>query len=159
MAKSVRVLLADDDDAFVELVSRITKGDKASERCEIFRVKDGNEAVSYILREGEFADADSFPIPDAIILDQRMNTMDGDEALVEIRKDQRTTEIPICMLSTSADEKLRSLCYKSGATFCIQKPIDYDKLKSRIRLLLAFFVEVLELDRLDAKSTYRPELA
>ncbi len=146
MNRLLRILLADDDEAFTLLVERAVQDqpDVAS-LCELHCVSDGTEAVDYVLGRGNYADRIQFPVPDFVLLDQRMRQMDGCEALIEIRKNKSSQALPVCIYSTSTQQKLYDLCYANGATFCIAKPLEYETLGNKLRLIVEFATSVLEL--------------
>lgn len=147
MKRRLNLLWADDDDAFAILINRIAQHPDLAERCSIHRVNDGTEAVDYMLGRNRYADRHRFPLPDAIVLDQRMCKMDGAEALSEIKKSEIARSVPICLCSTSSQQKLHDLCYGNAATFCILKPLDYGELTMKVDLLIRFFTDVLDLPR------------
>jgi signal transduction histidine kinase/DNA-binding response OmpR family regulator/ligand-binding sensor domain-containing protein len=88
--------------------------------------KDGQEGLD-IARE---------LIPDLIITDVMMPVMDGFEMTRNLRIDERTSHIPIIMLTAKADidSKLEGIDY--GAEVYLEKPFNVDELKLRVRKLL-----------------------
>jgi CheY-like chemotaxis protein len=54
-------------------------------------VSDGEEALAYLRREGQFADAVR---PDLVLLDLNLPRRDGREVLAEIKSDQKLRQIP-----------------------------------------------------------------
>ena len=140
------MLLADDDQTFHLLVEeRLKHLPKARDLCTLRCVCDGLEAVQYISGQDPFSDRHKFPVPDVVLLDERMLRMDGSDALQEIKKQASAITIPICMFSTTAQPRWQRLCYQRGAAFCIQKPLDYEMLGVKLRLIIEFFTQVLEL--------------
>ncbi len=148
MSRNLRILLADDDESFTLLVKRAVRDQpNVASQCELHCVRDGTEAVDYVLGRGVYEDRTEFPSPDLVLLDQRMRQMDGSEALTEIRKSHSTRTLPVCIYSTSSQDKLHELCYSKGAAFCISKPLDYEVLGNKLRLIVEFARSVLELPR------------
>lgn len=145
----LRILHADDDESFTLLVRHSVRADPAlSSRCDIRFVTDGSVAVDYVMGRGEYADRVKNPFPHLILLDQRMRTMDGAEALAAIKTHPLGLRTPVCILSTSAQPSLVEACYKLGGAFCVEKPLDYSELGPRLKLLITFAIEVLGLTRL-----------
>jgi CheY-like chemotaxis protein len=68
-------------------------------RCRVTLVRDGEEAMNFLRREGIFSQA---PRPDAILLDMELPKKDGREVLTEIRGDDRLQAIPVLVLTASA---------------------------------------------------------
>ena len=68
-------------------------------RCRVTLVRDGEEALVFLHREGVFSQA---PRPDVILLDMELPKKDGREVLMEIRGDERLQAIPVLVLTASA---------------------------------------------------------
>ena len=68
-------------------------------RCRVSLVRDGEEAMMFLRREGVFAQA---PEPDVILLDMELPKKDGREVLFEIRNDDRLQRIPVLVVTASA---------------------------------------------------------
>lgn len=68
-------------------------------RCRVTLVRDGEEALSFLHREGVFSQA---PRPDVVLLDMELPKKDGREVLTEIRGDERLQAIPVIVLTASA---------------------------------------------------------
>ena len=64
-------------------------------RCRVTLVCDGEEAISFLRREREFARA---PTPDLILLDMLLPKKEGHHVLAEIRADVELMDIPVIVL-------------------------------------------------------------
>jgi DNA-binding NtrC family response regulator len=116
MDGQIRILLADDELAFLQSVSKVL-----SNRGIVVRTAtNGRDAVDILSRE-QF---------DVIVLDVRMPVMDGLAALEEIRKIDSLT--PVLFLSGVADLGRVTAALKSGATDYLLKPCDVQTLVSAI---------------------------
>jgi CheY-like chemotaxis protein len=135
----INVLLVEDDPGDV-LMTREAFEEYLNNRLAV--VNDGAEAIAYLRREGEYADA---PRPDLILLDLNLPRRDGREVLAEVKADDSLRHIPVIVLTTSqADEDvLRS--YQLHANAYVTKPVDFDGFIEAIRQIDHFFVSVVQL--------------
>jgi CheY-like chemotaxis protein len=136
----IEVLLVEDDPGDVLMTKEAFEEHKLRNRLNV--VSDGAAALSYLRREGEYADAST---PDLILLDLNLPRRDGREVLAEIKKDEELRRIPVVVLTTSqADEDiLRS--YQLHANAYVTKPVDFDRFISVVRQIDEFFVSVVKL--------------
>jgi len=123
MAKETKtVLLVDDVQLFLRLEETFFK--RAG--CRVLTAESGKEAVR-LAREKS---------PDLILLDYYMPDMKGDQVCEELRKDPRTAEIPIIIVSTSSKNEDIQSCFKSGCDDYLTKPIQPDIVLARAASLL-----------------------
>jgi CheY-like chemotaxis protein len=135
----INVLLVEDDPGDV-LMTREAFEEFLHNRLDV--VSDGCEALAYLRREGEYADA---PRVDLILLDLNLPRRDGREVLAEIKADEILRHIPVIVLTTSraAEDVLRS--YQLHANAYVTKPVDFDGFIEAIRQIDHFFVSVVQL--------------
>ena len=135
----INVLLVEDDPGDV-LMTREAFDEYLHNRLDV--VTDGAEALAYLRREGEYADAVR---PDLVLLDLNLPKRDGRQVLEEIKKDEDLCQIPVVVLTTSqADEDvLRS--YQLHANAYVTKPVDFERFIQVVRQIDEFFVTVVKL--------------
>lgn len=90
----------------------------------MYVVRDGEEAMAYLRRQGQYHDA---KVPGLILLDINMPKKNGFEVLKEIKEDRDLLHIPVVMLTTSDNERDIVKSYAKGACSFITKPMDFDK--------------------------------
>ncbi|MFC0526558.1 response regulator [Phytohabitans kaempferiae] len=136
----IEVLLIEDDPGDVLMTQEAFEEHKLRNTLTV--VTDGDAALAYLRREGEYKDAVA---PDLILLDLNLPRRDGREVLAEIKKDDRLGRIPVVVLTTSqADEDiLRS--YELHANAYVTKPVDFDRFIAVVRQIDEFFVSVVKL--------------
>lgn len=136
----IEVLLVEDDPGDVLMTQEAFEEHKLRNRLNV--VSDGAEALAYLRREGQYADA---VLPDLILLDLNLPRRDGREVLEEIKRDEQLCRIPVVVLTTSqADEDiLRS--YQLHANAYVAKPVDFEQFISVVRQIDEFFVSVVKL--------------
>lgn len=119
----VNILLVEDNEAHAELVMRGLADHRISNR--IIHVADGEAALDYLNRQGQFTDPETCPTPDLILLDLRLPKVDGLEVLREIKETEALRTIPVVVLTTSEAERDVAQAYKHFANSYLVKPVDY----------------------------------
>ncbi len=102
-------------------------------------VRDGEEALAYLRRQGEYQNA---RVPGLILLDINMPKKNGFEVLNEIKADPALMHIPVVMLTTSDSETDIIKSYAQGACSFITKPMDFDKFRDVIRQFALYWALV-----------------
>jgi CheY-like chemotaxis protein len=142
-ATPIEVLLVEDDPGDVLMTQEAFEDHKVRNRLTV--VSDGAEALSYLRREGQYADALR---PDLILLDLNLPKRDGREVLEEIKKDEDLGRIPVVVLTTSAADEDILRSYQLHANAYVTKPMDFNDFAEAIRQIDNFFVSVVKLPRI-----------
>jgi len=140
--ESIEVLLVEDDPGDVVLIQEAFEDNKVRNRLHC--VSDGVDALRFLRREDEFADA---PRPDLILLDLNLPRKDGREVLAEVKTDEALQQIPVVVLTTSKLEEDVLRSYKLHANAYVTKPVDFDRFIEVVRQIDEFFVTVVKLPR------------
>jgi CheY-like chemotaxis protein len=138
----IEVLLVEDDPGDVLMTREAFEEHKVRNRLSV--VSDGAEALAYVRREGEFADATR---PDLILLDLNLPKRDGREVLKELKADPDLREIPIVVLTTSSAESDVLASYQLHANAYVTKPVDFERFISAVKQIDDFFVSLVKLPR------------
>ena len=76
-------------------------------------------------------------IPDLVVTDIMMPVMDGVTLTSELRGDERTSHIPVILLTARVDEETRIMGFETGAEQYLVKPFNIEELVARIHSLLS----------------------
>lgn len=136
----VDVLLVEDDDGDVLMTREAFEHHKIRNKLHV--VRDGEEALRFLRREEEFADA---PRPGLILLDLNLPRRDGRQVLAEMKSDPELRVIPVVVLTTSEAEEDILRSYTLHANAYVSKPVDFDRFIDVIRQIDDFFVTVVKL--------------
>ncbi|RYH33979.1 MAG: response regulator [Alcaligenaceae bacterium] len=120
--EEVDILLVEDSPNDAELAIRALK--KNGFANKMLWVKDGEQAINYLFRRGEYSQHDEAS-PKLVLLDLKMPRVDGMEVLRAMKEDQRTRRIPVVMLTSSQEERDVAQSYDLGVNSYVVKPMDF----------------------------------
>ena len=120
--EQIEILLAEDNAFEAELAMAALRS--AGLANNLFWVKDGQEALDYLFRNGSYAGRDD-TVPGFVLLDIHMPNVTGIEVLRAIKANVRTQRIPVVMLTSSLEERNMAECYRLGVNSYMVKPIDF----------------------------------
>lgn len=118
----IEILLVEDNPHDAELAMRGLKQEKLANA--VTWVKDGEEALDYVFRRGDYAERNGHP-PRLILLDLKMPGIDGMEVLAAIKSDSSTKRIPVVIMTSSQEESDVVKSYDLGANSYIVKPLEF----------------------------------
>lgn len=142
---SIQVLLVEDNPGDVRLTKEALKEGKLLNELTV--VGDGVEALSFLRKEGKYADALQ---PELILLDLNLPKKDGREVLAEIKADPRLRRIPVVVLTTSSAEEDILKIYDLHANCYITKPVDLEQFMRVVKSIEDFWVSVVKLPSYEA---------
>jgi CheY-like chemotaxis protein len=119
------ILLIEDNPDHTELIVRSLQVHRVVNR--IYHVADGEAALDYLLRRGEYAEPENSPRPHMILLDLRLPKVDGLEVLRTIKATERLCRIPVVIITTSKAERDIAQAYDDHANSYLVKPVDFTK--------------------------------
>jgi CheY-like chemotaxis protein len=113
--------------------------------CRVSLVRDGEEALRFLGREGVYARA---PRPDLILLDLHLPKKDGREVLREIRTDESLAGVPVVILTSSrGHQEILKREHLEVDTY-LMKPVDLDRFLDVVRSLRRFWLSEVILPTL-----------
>lgn len=139
-SKPVEILLVDDNPGDVRLTREALRENKVSNNLHV--ATDGAEALAFLNREGQYADA---PRPDLILLDLNLPKKNGREVLAEVKNHPNLRRIPVVILTTSSEEKDILATYNLHANCYITKPVDLNCFMEVIRSIEGFWLSIVKL--------------
>ena len=116
---SKKILIADDSRTFRHVEAELLK----RRGYTLVIAENGAQAVQLAAREA----------PDLILLDLQMPVMDGAKALALLKSSERTSKIPVVMITTGSDEAQVQQLWGAGAERVLVKPIQGPDLLGAIR--------------------------
>ena len=120
--KSKTIVIVEDNPQDEALILRILRKNHLANEIDV--VRDGQQALDYLFREGEFAQRPD-ALPAVVLLDINLPRINGIEVLSRLRAHPKTKSIPIVMLTSSDEECDRVSSYQNGANSFVRKPVDF----------------------------------
>lgn len=139
MEAKKKVLVIDDNKDTVRIIRDALEGAGFSVRAGY----DGLEALELVRKE----------LPDLLILDLMMPKMSGYEVCEQLRKNPKTKDLIVLMLTARSDIEAKVQGIEGGANDYLVKPIEPREVVSRVRRFLATegaYQEKVLLERLSA---------
>jgi CheY-like chemotaxis protein len=142
MSKNKSILLVEDNPQDEMLTLRALRKANLGNRIDV--VRDGQQALDYVFRQGEFADRDSADLPTVVLLDIGLPRLSGLEVLERLRADPRTLLLPVVMLTSSDEERDRFRSYQIGANSFVRKPVDFGEFAETVGRLGVYWLATNE---------------
>ncbi|MDO4262645.1 MAG: response regulator [Deinococcus sp.] len=140
------LLLVEDEQADAELFQELL-GEVAA-HTKVIHMGNGQEALDYLQQLGEEQPGEQSGLrPNLIVLDLNMPVMNGHAFLEHAKKDERLSDIPVLVLSTSdhADDVQRA--YQAHASGYLVKPTSFHEYTEMLRLMTSYWGQVMRLPR------------
>lgn len=116
------ILIVEDESDLADMISLHLERD--GYLCR--RQADGNSALAEAQRDP----------PDLILLDRMLPRMSGDEIVVRLKRDARTADVPIIMITAKAEESEELVGFALGADDYVHKPFSMKLLLARVAAVL-----------------------
>jgi CheY-like chemotaxis protein len=118
-----RVLVADDDPVFVEVMRAILQ----PAGWEVTAALDSMQVMMFAMRT---------PQPEVVLLDIDMPGGTGLAALRRLKQSSRTSAIPVVVVSATGDATMPAQVAALGATGFMRKPVDPERFDAELRGIL-----------------------
>ena len=138
--RDIEILMVEDNEGDARLAREALRDGRI--RNALHHVWDGEEALAFLRRRGEYADA---PRPDLILLDLDLPRMDGGEVLSAIKEDDEFKRIPVVILTTSSADADILRSYNRHANCYITKPINMVEFLKVVTAIQDFWLTIVTL--------------
>jgi CheY-like chemotaxis protein len=118
-----RVLVIDDEMAIVDVIRKVLEWNG----YEVLAATDGSRGYAAAQRQS----------PDAIVLDLMMPVMDGFEVLEALRSSNRTSNVPVLVLTAVLSDAVEERCISLGASSYLRKPFEPSELLEALQTMTA----------------------
>jgi hypothetical protein len=132
------LLLVEDNHQDEMLTLRALRKANVANRIDV--VRDGQQALDFLFREGEFADREGTDLPTVVLLDIGLPRLSGLEVLERLRADPRTRLLPVVILTSSDEERDRLRSYENGANSFVRKPLDFTEFAETVARLGVYWL-------------------
>lgn len=124
------VLLVEDSSDHAFLIKRAMMS--VYQDLNFLWAKDGQEALDIVIKQDIK--------PDLVLLDIKMPRMNGFEVLETLKRNKKTSFIPIVILSTSANKKDVLRAYSLGTNCYLAKPIEIEDFRSKLKTIPLYWL-------------------
>jgi CheY-like chemotaxis protein len=137
-----RLLVVEDSESDVELLREALADSDPAVELDI--VRHGEDALSFLRREGEFSGAAR---PDLVVLDLNLPRMGGFEVLRALREDgdPQLRRLPVVVFTTSASAPDIDKAYDLHASSFVTKPTAFEHYLETVRAFREFWLRVARL--------------
>ena len=137
------ILLVEDNPADVEITIEAFRRSHKGNR--VFVCRDGEEALDFLFRRGQFTKASAAPRPDLILLDLNLPKKNGIEVLELVKTNANMKDIPVVVLTTSDRDEDVTRCYKVGANSYLTKPVQFDDCLKLVEEIQQYWLHISKL--------------
>ncbi len=137
---TIDLLLVEDNPMDLELILRSLRKVLVLDR--IHTVRDGAEALNFLMGQGEYAGRGAEQPPRVVLLDLKLPKVGGLEVLEIIRQDARTRTIPVVVLTSSAEKRDVISSYRLGANSYIVKPVNFDAFEHAVQQVGVYWLSL-----------------
>lgn len=138
MEKNAHILLVEDNRMDIELTLDAFKEARLKNTIQV--AKNGEEALDYLFGRGKYADRESYPMPNLVLLDLKLPRIDGFEVLRQIKSEPILKRLPVVILTSSKEEGDRALSYDIGANSYLVKPVSFDGFLGVVRQIEGYWL-------------------
>lgn len=132
MQNAIILLVEDNPDDEVLTLHALKKNNIGN---KIFIARDGAEALDFLFCQNQYADRGPHDMPQLILLDIKLPKIDGLEVLRRLREDERTSLIPVVILTSSKEQQDVVRAYQNRVNSYMRKPVDFRQFAEAVHQL------------------------
>jgi len=138
----VEILLVEDDPQDAELTLRGLRKNNLANNVVV--VTDGAEALDFFFCRGKFSGRNILCPPSVVLLDLKLPKVSGLEVLKAIKSDERTSRIPVVIVTSSNQEPDIETAYALGANSYVVKPVDFNQFVTAMSSISLYWLLINE---------------
>ena len=145
MKQEYEIVIVEDNPNDAELMIRSLQENKLSNSITL--LKDGEEALDYLLSQGKYTGNNINYSNLVVFLDLKLPKIDGLEVLEQLRANRKSRCIPVIIVTSSKEDPDIKAAYNLGANSYVVKPVNYNEFVDTINTLGAYWLIVNENPR------------
>ena len=139
---AVEILIVEDNPRDAELTMRALRKNNLANNVII--AEDGAEALDFFFCRGKYKKRSIANPPKVVLLDLKLPKVSGLEVLKIVKDDERTSHIPIVIVTSSRQEPDINEAYALGVNSYVVKPVDFDQFINAMSSLGLYWLLVNE---------------
>ena len=134
------ILLVEDNSQDELLTLRALRKVNLANQVDV--VRDGQQALDYLFRQGEFAGRADAGLPTVVLLDINLPRVSGLDVLARLRAAPETRLLPVVVLTSSDEDRDRLRSYEGGANSFVRKPMDFAEFAETVARLGIYWLAI-----------------
>jgi two-component system response regulator len=139
---AVEILIVEDNPRDAELTLRALRKNNLANHVLI--AEDGAEALDFFFCRGKYINRSFNNPPRIVLLDLKLPKISGLEVLKIVKEDERTSHIPIVIVTSSREEPDIKKAYEYGVNSYVVKPVNFDQFLNAMSSLGLYWLLVNE---------------
>ena len=140
--KNATILLVEDNPDDEVLTLHALKKNNIGNK--VYVARDGAEALDFLFCQNQYADRDPRDLPQLILLDIKLPKIDGLEVLRRLREGERTSLVPVVILTSSKEQQDLVEAYKNRVNSYMRKPVDFRQFAEAVNQLGLYWLVLNE---------------
>jgi two-component system response regulator len=139
---AIEILIVEDNPRDAELTLRALRKNNLANHVHI--AEDGAEALDFFFCKGKYQNRSFKNPPKIVLLDLKLPKVSGLEVLTLVKADERTSHIPIVVVTSSREEPDIKKAYALGVNSYVVKPVNFEQFLNAMSSLGLYWLLVNE---------------